>query len=112
MLLITAATSQGYPAGTPASHSAYHIFLGTQEPPEPRRREVDDERQGSAVHHGTHLAPAAPDELDEAVGDEARADPVGDGVRDTKMMYAITMKVVSPPRASLPRVAPRWASSK
>src|SRR5215472_5041459 len=85
MALITTATSQKNPTGAPASPLDQHT---RRRPPriagsvgrESRRREVHDEGGGGAVHHGTNVSPAAADELDEAVGDEAGADPVGDGV--------------------------------
>src|SRR5215831_7940354 len=37
-------------------------------------------RPGRSVHHAVHLRAFAPQQLDHAVGDEARSDPVGDGV--------------------------------
>src|SRR6266508_704993 len=42
--------------------------------------EVDHEGERGRVHHRRDLAPAAPNELDEAVADEPGPDPIGDRV--------------------------------
>src|SRR5262245_50457718 len=88
MVLITAGTSRGM-AGwdrrlpyhtAEAARPCRTARSGAEESPEPRHGEVHDEGDDGHPHHGMHLGALAADELDEAVGHEARADPVGDGV--------------------------------
>src|SRR6266851_8769345 len=54
--------------------------LGGEQALDERQREVDHEGERGRVYHRGHRAALAADQLDEAVGDEAGADAVGDRV--------------------------------
>src|SRR5262245_12042080 len=91
MLLITASDLQGmierhslFPEGrgftSVTCELGWRPGSGLEEAFEPGRGEIDQEREGRPVHHRVHVAPPPADELDEAIADEARPDPVGDRV--------------------------------
>src|ERR1700692_2223453 len=83
MAVINESASLEDSPATAADYLAYHTATApsaAQERPHRGHGEVDREGDGGSIHHAVHLRPLAPEKLDDAVGDEPRADAVRDRV--------------------------------